>query len=90
MSKLDEQAWLVVVAAQQFMKTGERTRLEQFALKDLVQAERELGYSESREDWREAIQTRIRELRTAEPRRRYASGVQRKLGDIYRWISQWL
>ena len=43
MSKLDEQAWLVVVAAQQFVKTGDRSRLEQFALADLRQAERELG-----------------------------------------------
>jgi hypothetical protein len=90
MSKLDEQAWLVVVAAQQFVKTGDRSRLEQFGLDDLRQAERELGRRDAAEPWRDAIQERIGELRAAEPRRVYTSGVRRRLDDAYRWFSQWL
>ena len=90
MSKLDEQAWLVVVAAQQFVKTGDRSRLEQFVLADLRQAERELGRRDAGEPWRHAIQERARELRAAEPQRSHASGVRRRLDEAYRWLSQWL
>lgn len=87
MSKLGEQAWLVVMAAQHYAGTGERGRLEAFPLETLRQTERELGRQGAGEAWRQAIRKRIGELR-ASGQRTGAQGTG--IHGLLHWLARWL
>lgn len=87
MSKLGENAWLVVMAAQHFVGTGDREQLAAFPLERLRQTERELGRQGAGEAWRRAIQSRVKELRAR--RQPDGTGINGIPGLLH-WLGRWL
>jgi hypothetical protein len=61
MSRLDEQSWQVVAAAQRYVRTSNPSEMREFDIATLKKTDYQLGDRDVNAGWRKAIQDFIRE-----------------------------
>ena len=61
MSRLDEQSWQVVAAAQRYVRSGNSSEMREFDVAALKKADYQLGDRDVNTGWRKAIQDFIKE-----------------------------
>lgn len=92
MSRLDEQSWQVVAAAQRYVRTGNSSEMREFDVATLKKTDYQLGDRDVATGWRKAIQDFIKEKNNApevlevKPE---AFGIKLNVNELFKRVLRW-